>query len=395
MQPSQQFEQHRHWAFTSYGVKPTFDQSWMSYLAVGHEVCPTTGRPHWQCHVWCSTKRTFGSVKRMLGLLADGSQLSAAKSFTSSIKYCLKGRTGMWQGEPCPRNEVEEFGTPPQQGKRTDLMELNTRVLTGETTCAEIIENDPETYYKYGRVFEKAEQLAIKKRPRVEKESEVHWWYGATGTGKSRALMEAIAEDERNDDVFFYSPDGGWWDNYNGQAVIVFDDYRGDIQFDLLLKILDRYALASVRRRGVAPIRMTTKRFYFTSPLKPEEVYAGQARNAHDTIAQLLRRITDLRHFVVPRSGFEVEEKRPESPSPSQVIGSWDGDSVYDAAGNYRQVPQSPVSLERWTPPRLERQHAVGAEWFERARAAMDQPLERQLFRVPADREIVDLTRED
>jgi len=65
----------------------------------------------------------------------------------------------------------------------------------------------------------------------------VHWLAGPTGCGKT---MMAFGNGE---DVWMSSvlP---WFDGYVGQAEAILDDYRsGDIPFNRLLRLLDRYPL--------------------------------------------------------------------------------------------------------------------------------------------------------
>lgn len=66
---------------------------------------------------------------------------------------------------------------------------------------------------------------------------EVHW--GAPGTGKTRYCHD-LARIFYDDDIWVHGG-GNWFDGYEGQAVAVFDDFYGCVDFGLLLKVLDRY----------------------------------------------------------------------------------------------------------------------------------------------------------
>ena len=82
--------------------------------------------------------------------------------------------------------------------------------------------------------------------------------------------------------------DNGWQDGYTQQPIVVMNDFRGEVKYNDLLQIIDKWPY-SVPRRGREPIPFLSTKVIITSSLKPDQVY--NRRDAEDSIQQLLRRI--------------------------------------------------------------------------------------------------------
>lgn len=257
----------QHFTMTSYETEKPVFKSFMRYLIYGKEVCPTTTREHWQCHFMTKRKMT---LKRVIEKQKPHHiEISVAPQ--QSIEYCKK--EGKW----------EEHGTLPQQGKRNDLITLKDFIMKGEKTVQDIMLEDPMMYHQYGRTLNALEDV-YKKRNQRDWVPECVWLVGPTGVGKSRK----VHSEEKSLYIYPYEV-AGWWDQYDGEEAVLFDDFRGQLPLNQLLRICDRYAFA-VPRRGRAPTPLLAKRIWFTSCKTPEQVYDKDQMNG-DSIAQLLRRI--------------------------------------------------------------------------------------------------------
>ena len=65
------------------------------------------------------------------------------------------------------------------------------------------------------------------------------WYYGKTGTGKSHRALNNMTVTSH----YIVPNDNGWWDNYEGQETIVFNDFRGGLPFSDLLQLCDKYLI--------------------------------------------------------------------------------------------------------------------------------------------------------
>lgn len=260
---------YRDWALTIYsGEPPTFHADTTKYLVYGDEICPTTGRQHWQTYVVFNYQKTFSAVKK----LYKGAHLEPCKgSPEANMRYCKK--EGKWK----------EFGKAPAQGERGDLIEVKEDILNGKLTCEDIIIENPMLYHQYGRTLDKVEDIALRRKFR-KKMTEGIWYWGRTAVGKSHEAYKDFTPETH----YNYPNDKGWWDGYRQQETVILNDFRGDMPYNELLQLIDKWP-HNVRRRCREPMPFTSKRIIITSSLPPEEVYHNRAEK--DNIDQLLRRI--------------------------------------------------------------------------------------------------------
>ncbi len=114
----------------------------------------------------------------------------------------------------------------------------------------------------------------------------VYWYYGNTGTGKTKAVLDACLP---------YIPlTFKWWQNYEGQDAVLLDDLRPNwCQPEQLLRLLDPYRYNyQVEVKGGSRHLVATK-IYITTPWHPEDFW----KDVKEDPRQLVRRITELIHF--------------------------------------------------------------------------------------------------
>ena len=244
-----------------------FDEKQMKYLIVGKEICPTTGKEHWQGYVELKNAKTFSAIKK---LFKDNKlHLEERKgNALQASNYCKKD------------GKYIEFGELSSQGARSDLVALKDDILAGKKNCTEVREENPELYHQYGRTLDKLEDDYLCKQKRNWMTKGI-WIWGPTGCGKSRWAYETYP------DAYTWADDKDWQDCYTGQETIIIDDFRGNIKFQNLLKMIDRYEF-KLSRRGRTPFPLLAKTIIITSSMPPEKVYKNLS--VDDSIEQLKRR---------------------------------------------------------------------------------------------------------
>ena len=105
-----------------------------------------------------------------------------------------------------------------------------------------------------------------------------------------------------NPDVYTWSGTWPWFHGYRGETTVLFDDFRGTIPFNQLLRLLDRYPCTVETKGGFMKWRAT--KIYVTSALKPEDCYDKEKFHADDHIkatAKALRRNVSAHNTSLPK----------------------------------------------------------------------------------------------
>lgn len=246
------------------------------------------GTLHWQGYIAFKTMKSFNQVR---DLLPPASHIEKARGNAAHNQaYCSKEETrqaGPW-----------EFGEIPAQGKRTDLQTFVEDMKEQPTmTEVQLIESHTGVVAKYPAFVDRVRSAF---QPKRTWETIVHLYWGAAGTGKTRR-----ANEEAGPDAYRWMPNTkGFFDGYNGQDVVIFDDYDGDIglKFELFLQILDRYPLR-VEVKG-SSVNWKPRHIYITSQVNwddwyPQKMAFIEKRNA------LKRRIHHIVEFVTEDSQIE------------------------------------------------------------------------------------------
>lgn len=185
----------------------------------------------------------------------------------------------------CAKGEVIIDFDHRKQGKRNDLLKAAEIVkAAGPFAVAREL---PEIYIKFHRGLEKY-AYAMDRDPedRVFYTNTTVVW-GKPGTGKSRWCREQAAHEG----LRLYNvpePSGGvlWFDGYDGEEALLFDDFYGWIKRHQLLQLLDIYPLQVQVKGGF--VHRKWRRVFITSNRPPGEWY-----NLVDDGA-LARRLTEV-----------------------------------------------------------------------------------------------------
>lgn len=247
------------------------------FMQYGLEKCPRTGTEHYQGYVEFNTNVDLKGVQSFLNHSACHCEI-AKGTLQQNLDYTSK------------EGKVYSFGTPlaPEegrsQGERTDLQHV--RFMGIHMNIPDMIDEAVIKNYqglKMAEALESYKELSFDFKPK-----KVFWFYGATGTGKSKTAMEMCKE---NAPYFKCEPACEWYDGYWGQTTAWFDDFRGTIEFHILLQILDGYEMR-LRKKGSFVI-WNPDIIIITSSKHWCDLYS----NYPEDLGQLDRRISETRLF--------------------------------------------------------------------------------------------------
>lgn len=253
----------------------------IKYIVCGCEEAPTTGTRHLQGYVSFKNPRTMRQVKSWLCGFGPGSPrlIVARGSALQNRTYCSKD------------GSFFEAGELPKQGQRNDLELVYDDVKQGKPII-DIIDTNASAFIKYAKNIMLLNNIINYQTHRTTRPF-VLWFYGPTGSGKSR---DALALCKHMGTYYYKNPTNKWWDGYLQQDCIVIDDYRRDFStFADLLRILDWYPFSLEVKGGTVALRSTI--IIFTTPKNPVDTWEG--RSAED-LNQLSRRIDHVVQFPLP-----------------------------------------------------------------------------------------------
>lgn len=189
-------------------------------------------------------------------------------------------------------NTFEEFGECPieEQGKRNDLNELYGLIKDGLSDY-DIIESNPKYMMQFNKIDRCRQVLLEEKFKNTFRELTVEYWYGNTGAGKTRKVMEKYGYGNVYRVTNYKYP----FDGYKGQDVIVFEEFFSSIRIQEMLTYLDGYPLE-------LPCRYNNKiacytKVFILSNVAFDEQYRDIFREHPETFRAFQRRISCIKYF--------------------------------------------------------------------------------------------------
>lgn len=271
--------QSRGWCFTINNYTEAdgiaVDSLKCDYLICGREK-GAQGTEHMQCYCYFSKRKSFAAVRALLGGRAH---IEPAKGTPAQNRaYCSKD------------GDFIERGVLPKPGKRTDLMDMRDMLKAGKSMKEVAME------CRSYQALRGAELLRKYIRPPIEENAQqkpvVVWFWGPTGTGKSRAAFRRARRYGYADDYWVSNNSLQWYDGYAGESCVILDDIRRDhVDFSWLLRLLDGYPGLMAPVKGAFTL-WTPKHVIITAPIPPED-FAPCTENSQ----QLVRRIDKIKHF--------------------------------------------------------------------------------------------------
>jgi len=242
------------------GELPLLDPSTFpdcTYCVYQLEMCPDTGRLHFQGYFEFSGKKRYNWVQAHCEGMESAHLEVRRGTMEEARNYAMKHDTrldGPW-----------EWGAPkPGQGSRSDLLQVK-RALDQGQPMSYIADNFFGTFLRYQRGLKEYKRL---KMPKRDWAMELFFVIGPSGTGKSRWAKQNYPEA--------YWKDGTkWWDDYDGQETVVWDEfYAFCCKFSDLLRLLDRNPMMVETKGGY--VQFTSRRIIFTSNQDPSEWYNAE-----------------------------------------------------------------------------------------------------------------------
>lgn len=225
------------------------------YLVCQWEECPTTKRMHLQGYAEFDTTMSLSTLNQLEGI--EGSNWGSCDGTAEqNRKYCTKEDSRVCEGV--------EWGEMQRPGKRSDLTDA-AELIRKAPQMKRIAEEFPSTFIRYHKGLQAYAALFTTHRdwrPVVEIR------IGPSRSGKSYGSRTDYPDA-------YWKPSGPWWNGYDGQEVVVLDEFYGhSMPYTDLLRLLDSTPLQVQTKGGFVP--MLAKVFIFTSNQHPQQWYDAE-----------------------------------------------------------------------------------------------------------------------
>ena len=232
-----------------------------------------------------SSKARFSALKKAYPKAhlapTKGTKEQAEDYINKNGKYQEKGEQVLY---------IARFGEiKGNQGSRRDFDQIEDLIEQGMTPRQIMAQSFG--FRRYEKMIKQAYYEKRRSETPYHREVKVVWRVGESGSGKSYVSSQ-IVDEKGEDSMYMYSDfETGGLDDYNGEPILFMDEFRGQIQFSVLLKMLQGYRQPMhARYTNITPL---WNEVHITSVLPPEKVYEKmvQENRSLDSIDQLRRRI--------------------------------------------------------------------------------------------------------
>ena len=215
--------------------------------------------------------------------------------------YCLKDDTPFfrvnyphWEshGVRIPGTEPVQLGKFQQnQGHRTDLDQVIDAINSNKSE-AEIYESCPSQYLKYSTGIRRARNLSRRSTLNEYFPVEVHVIWGDTRSGKTRAVFDKFGPQNVYCPVYSQSAGKFWFQDYDGQKVLLINEFYGQARTSIMQQLLDHYRQA-IETKGDSTISAWDK-IYITSNCHPRDWYSKWENIPQKVQDSFIERITTI-----------------------------------------------------------------------------------------------------
>ena len=264
------------------------------YWCISDEIAES-GTPHTHVYIVFQSPVMFSTLHTRF----YGAHIEPARGSNQENRdYILK--EGKWvddeKHETSIADTFEESGELPEENtKRQTDSETILAMIEAGSSNADIIREFPTAMNRLQHIEKTRQTLLEEKYRREFRKLYVEYIWGKTGVGKTRRIMEKHGYDKVYRVTNYAHP----FDEYKGESVILFDEFRSSLPISDMLKYLDGYPL-------MLPCRFNDRvacyaEVYVISNIPMEKQYSNIQLTESETWSAWLRRF-DITYQLMPSS---------------------------------------------------------------------------------------------
>lgn len=311
----------RHYCLTTFDTKKykewknlDFDDCQIRYLIYQIEKSPSTGRLHLQAYIEFYNALRITQVKTRLN---DATLHCERRKGTrqQARDYCMKDDSHYFSSKypewvdhgfrhkGTKYVELGKFRT--KQGHRTDLDQMIDKIQSGASEF-ECFASCPSQYLKYSTGVRRARCLMKRDRVnRYHRKMKRHVLYGDPGSGKTRYVFDKHGPENVFCPTYSASAQKFWFDGYDGQKVLLINEFYGQARTSVMQELLDKYRIRVETKGGTTVSNWD--HIYVTSNCHPDEWYNSWNSVPYKVRRSFHRRIDDVTYVPHPDSEDEDE----------------------------------------------------------------------------------------
>lgn len=260
----------------------------LTYYCMSDEIANSH---HTHIYVYFNSPMRFNTLKKRFP------QAHIEKAYGTSCEnrnYVFK--EGKWTHNAKKETNLsethEEWGKLPEerQGARNDYAELYELIQEGKSNF-EILNEKPDFISQLERL-DKVRQIVLEEAfKEIFRNMEVSYLYGDTGSGKTKSIMERYGYSKVCRVTDYKHP----FDHYQGEDIIVFEEFQSSLPINQMLIYLDGYPVT-------LPCRYANKtacytKVYLLSNIDLKDQYPDIQRYNSEIWKAFLRRIHTVQVF--------------------------------------------------------------------------------------------------
>lgn len=271
------------------------------YWCISDEV-GEEGTPHTNIFIYFSKVARFSYIKKRF----EGGHFEKGEGTSQEIRdYVFK--LGKWEkhekAKTLIKESCEEYGDIPleRKGVRNDLVDMVDEIKEGRL-IVDIIEENPQHIGRIIQMEKFKQDLLYRDKRKESREVFVTYVHGKTRTGKTSGTLSKYAYE-----VYRVTNYENPFDRYNGEDVIVMDEFRSSLKLKDMLVYMEGYPNTWLPARYGDKLACYTK-LYIISNWSLEKQYSEVQKKSDEDWQAFVSRI-NKRLFYTKEGVQEYEMK--------------------------------------------------------------------------------------
>lgn len=295
----------------------------LKYYCMSDEIGDKEHRYHTHIFVYYANPKLFSTMKK---LFPESHIESARGTCVRNRQYVMKEADfkNSEKGSTSVPGTQEEYGElPEERACPKPELELLFELIKQGFTNYEILEQYPEYMFDVTHIDRCRLILRQEEYKNTWRDLEVTYIFGKTGAGKTRYVMEKHGYAN----VFRVTDYKHPFDTYNGESVILYDEFNSSLNIQSILMLTEGYPLK-------LPARYTDKiacftNVYFCTNIRLEQQYPTVYQDTPTVYDAFVRRIQKVMWFkskdeIITYNSTEEYFKRDKASGlPVSHLENW------------------------------------------------------------------------